>query len=532
MNELKNIGTDSLWFSITKQDLLNMSEEELKIVESFVEKYYRGRYRLYPKSLFHFIRDQKYEGDCVACVLIPLNEMIKRGILTTSVEEGKMYWYLYGEKLDPKTYEKLYKMNQETVKTLLEELGLKEFMNKFNISLSSVNSINLFTFEYGGLHFDVDYHHEYTPTPKLRVYTHPNISLVDNKLPNPPISIYIVVENPKVEDVYRIEKLVKELKSDIEQKINKISSWIKKNYRYSFSEEDVSIFGVVSVKNYEFDTYNLSISIYYKLDDRSSFTASVQFYTPHTINLTLSQVIKSRYLVNALREIDSSVIQIVKDAKEYTIRSDVTSSSVTFEFIGKYSVDPDLENLPDISKEIDTIMNMKTILNNIIEKKLDKIRDKEVIIYDESYSKGIDYYGTVDDFMKFINWRKDQSAEESILKVWLLKKYIAYCRRNVKSINPDLISLFISLAYLGGAPYDYTLEKINEGLDYVVKLARRGRLRIINNEMYLDGKKVEINPFDTNTSTFINMVTELISVLSSEEEEKSMEISKSKKISI
>ncbi|MEM1695149.1 MAG: hypothetical protein QXQ90_00975, partial [Desulfurococcaceae archaeon] len=61
MEGLKRGYVDSLWFSITKQELLIMSEEELEIVESFAKKYYRGQYRLHPKSFYHFIRDQKYE---------------------------------------------------------------------------------------------------------------------------------------------------------------------------------------------------------------------------------------------------------------------------------------------------------------------------------------------------------------------------------------------------------------------------------------------------------------------------------------
>jgi len=237
--------------------------------------------------------------------------------------------------------------------------------------------------------------------------------------------------------------------------------------------------------------------------------------------VSLSQTIGSQYLVNALNEIDANFVQAVEGEKEYIVRADRVARSVTFEFEGKYSVEPDLGELPDISGEVDAVMNMKSVLRDIIIKGLNKLRNEKVRLYTRYDYDVLDE--TVGDFMKFIGWGEDQSPEEAVLKVWLLRTYL----KDAKKVEPDIISLFISLAYLSGAPYDYVLEKVNGGLDYVVGLARRGRLRIVEDGVYLDGRKVELDPA---SSSLIKSVVELVAVLSSEEE-RSMKVVRSKKIS-
>ncbi|MEM4844365.1 MAG: hypothetical protein QXU08_08150 [Ignisphaera sp.] len=526
MEKLKSDSIDSLWFSITKRDLLTMSEEELEIVRNFAENYYRGRYRLQPKSFYHFIKDQKYEEDCTVVVDIPFEELVKRGILTTSVEEGKTYWYLYGEKLDPKIYWNLYKKDWGTFKTLLEDLGLEEFMNEFNIDSSPNTYMTLFSFEYGGLRFDVEYHHKNHPTPTLKVYTYAGTSTATEESSNSYIIIDITVKNPKVEDVYKVEKLIKELRSDIEQKIGRISDWINKSCRYSLSEENMRVSGSISVRDYKFYTYLLSIYASREVDNRTMFDVSVRYIIPYdsltqqdptadrNFTVIVSQTIKSQYLINALDAIDANFIQTVEGDKEYTIRANDSTKSVTFEFEGKYSVDPDLGNLPDISEDVDTIMNMKSALRDIINRGLDKIRNKKVQLYSKYSHKELDK--TVEDLIKFINWREDQTHEEAILKMWLLRTYLRFeGEQDMKRVAPDVVSLLISLAYLNGASYDYVLEKTNEGLDYIVGLIRRGKLRVTENEVYLNGKKIDLN---LTNNQFIKSVIEMAVVLATDDE--------------
>ncbi|MEM0226977.1 MAG: hypothetical protein QXF46_08900 [Thermofilaceae archaeon] len=98
MERLEYDYVDSLWITLTKQELLSMSSEELDLVKNFVKECHRGRYRVRPMSFEHFLSDQKYEEDCKVSAWIPLDELIARDILTVSEEDGKAYWYLYGRK--------------------------------------------------------------------------------------------------------------------------------------------------------------------------------------------------------------------------------------------------------------------------------------------------------------------------------------------------------------------------------------------------------------------------------------------------
>ncbi|MEM0106581.1 MAG: hypothetical protein QXX81_08645 [Zestosphaera sp.] len=263
----------------------------------------------------------------------------------------------------------------------------------------------------------------------------------------------------------------------------------------------------------------------HEVDGRTRFVMTVQYYAPQSLMVSMSQTIGSQYLVNALDEIDVSSIKTVDNGKEYVVRADRATRSVSFEFNGKYTVDPDLGKLPDISGEVDAVTDMKSILRDIINKGLEKMRNKKVRLYTRYNYSELDE--TVGDLIEIVDWRENQPPEEAVLKVWLLKTYLN-TEWGVKKVEPDVLSLFISLAYLSGAPYDYVLEKVNGGLDYVVGLARRDRLRIVEDGVYLDGRKVKLDPTSDN---LIKSVVELAAVLSSDKEGTVM-MGRSRKVSI
>ncbi|MEM1694253.1 MAG: hypothetical protein QW456_08590, partial [Ignisphaera sp.] len=439
---------------------------------------------------------------------IPLEELIKRGILTLNEENGKTYWYLYGEKLDPKTYENLYMSNQETFRTLLEELGIREFMDKFNISLTpALHPPKMFKFDYEGISFYIEYHHKYRPIPTL-VVDKSNIISSEDPLTNK-VSLTINIRNPKIDDVYRVEKLVKELKTDAETKINKLINWIKKNC--GSLDEEISFSGVIYITDYRFDTYLLSINGH-QFNRRTQFRVNVSYYYPQTLEVLLSRTITSQYLVNTLRLFDLRETISNLDNVEYWITIDTLDKSVTLRSKGRYVVDPNLENLPDISRDVNTIMNMNRILYELINNNLEEI--KNIKLEECSNYRCYETSIKIGDLMKIIDWNENQTPEEAVLKTWLLRVYLE-SKMHMRIVEPDILSVFISLAYLGGASYDYVLEKVNEGLDYVIELARRGRLKITENEIYLDGKKMNIKINDK----YIEPLIEIVNVLLSSEEE-------------
>jgi len=500
---------NDLYITLTKQEVLSMSREEIALAEEFAKEYHRKRYRLRPRSFKYFLSDPDYEENCTVTLWIPFEELIKRGILTLNEENGKTYWYLYGEKLDPKTYEKLYMRKREAFRTLLEELGMREFMDKFDIEPTpALHPPKLFSFDYHGLSFDMEYHHEYRPIPTL-VFDKGNIVGSENQYTEK-VSVKISVRNPRVDDVYKIENLVRELKTDVETKINKLINWIKKSC--NIRDEDISFHGDIQITDYKINTYLLSIDGHHQSDKRTRFNVDVYYIYPQTLDVSLSRTVISQYLVNTLRMFSLAELDTVVDNVEYRVSIDTLDKFVTLRSEGKYVVDPNLENLPDISRDVNTIMNMNKILYEFINKNLEEIKNIELKEYKEHR-----YYGTgikIEDLMNIVDWKANQTPEEAVLKTWLLRVYLE-SRLHIKIIEPDVLSIFISLAYLGGAPYEYLLDKANEGLDYVIKLAHRGRLRITENGIYLDGKKLNIKTNDK----YMELLMEIINVLLSNEEE-------------
>ncbi|MEM4535414.1 MAG: DUF499 domain-containing protein [Desulfurococcaceae archaeon] len=112
-----------------------------------------------------------------------------------------------------------------------------------------------------------------------------------------------------------------------------------------------------------------------------------------------------------------------------------------------------------------------------------------------------------------VGWREDQTVEEAILRIWMLKTILDNIWEPEK-VRPDIISILISLTYLKGAPHDFILDKVEKGIDYAVNLALRGRLKITEHDVYLDGKRFDINP---TKDSFINSVLYVIKFLTSSE---------------
>ncbi|MEM4620841.1 MAG: hypothetical protein QW607_11595 [Desulfurococcaceae archaeon] len=515
LNELKDTSssvlTGTISLTLTKRELLTMSKEELEFVKSFVDGY-RNEYRmLHPKSFEHFLNSNKYDENCTVVVKIPLEELINKGILTISENGLKAYWYLYGEKLDPKQYYRLYLKDQKTFKTLLEELGLSELINMFGIEPTPQNSLAIFKIKLD----DINLYAHYTSTNLSGLILSTLIQIngsVDTELPQDTlVDIRININNPMIEDILKVKDFVRSIRSDVKVKINKIVEWIKKNFEDRVGEMHINVSGAVFVKNFKFDIYTFHVKGQHKIDDNTIVAIDVQYNDPQELKISVSQTIESRYLIKALKDIDMKSMSFSDDGKEYVLDINTEDKTVSLRISKRFDVASDLENLPKALEEIDTIMNTKTILYDMIAKGLEKIKDMKPILYDRSGRKEMEK--TVRELLELVGWRNDQSVEEAILRIWMIKTIIDNLWEPEK-IKPDIVSILMSLTYLRGASHDYVLNNVKMGLDYAIKLALRGRLKITEHDVYLDGRRFDINP--TNHS-FIGSVLDAIKFLASSE---------------
>ncbi|MEM1831586.1 MAG: hypothetical protein QXJ97_08680 [Desulfurococcaceae archaeon] len=515
MNKLKDTTSDVLSnvlsLALTKRELLNMSSEELDLVKSFVIEYRGKRYALRPVPFEQFLTDEKYKEDYTALVRIPLEELIKRGILFIAEENGKPYWYLYGEKLDPKQYYRLYLKDRRVFRTLLEELGLAELIERFNVEPTPRDPLTIFTINIGKIKIEARY--TFSEQPNLLLSSRTNINgSTDPELPkSTSVEVLIDIRNPKVEDFLKVENIAKDIESDAKAKVIKIVNWFKKNVGDRINEADIEVSGIITVRNFEISTYTLTVKSRRDIDSISSLAIEVLYEAPQKLKMSVAQTIKSHHLVSTLRDVGVKSTSIADGGGEYTIDVNTKNKTVAFGFSKEYDVAPDLENLPDVSEVIDTVVNAKTILYDVVANGLKNIESKKLTVYVRDRREELDR--TVRGFLEEVGWREDQTVEEAILRIWMIKTILDNIWEPEK-VRPDIISILISLTYLKGAPHDFILDKVEKGIDYAVNLALRGRLKITEHDVYLDGKRFDINP---TKDSFIKSVLYAIKFLTSSE---------------
>ncbi|MEM1842714.1 MAG: hypothetical protein QXL19_10100 [Ignisphaera sp.] len=516
MDKLRGITSDVLSnvvsLALTKRELLNMSSEELDLVKSFVTGYCGKQYVLDPVPFEQFLSDEKYKEDYKAIVRIPLEELAKRGILFIAEENGKAYWYLYGEKLDPKQYYRLYLKDHRLFKTLLEELGLAKLIERFNIIEPTPNNpLTIFIINLGKTKIEARY--TFIESPKLLLT---NSTIIDGstdpELPkSTSVEVFINISNPKVEDFFKVENIAKDIELDAKEKIIKLVNWFKKNIGNRINEADIEVSGRITVRDSEIITYTLTVKSNHNIDSISKLAIKVLYEEPQKLKISVAQTITSHHLANALSDIGVKRTSIDVDDKEYKIDVNTDNGTVVFGFSKDYDVAPNLENLPDVSEVIDTVMNAKTILYDVVVNGLKNIENKKLTVYTVDERREPD--SIVRDFLEKIGWREDQTVEEAVLRIWMLETILDNMWM-LEKVSPNIISILISLTYLKGAPYDFILDKTEKGLDYVVNLALRGRLKITEHGVYLDGKRFDINP---TKDSFINLVLYVIKFLTARE---------------
>ncbi|MEM4787834.1 MAG: hypothetical protein QXV28_07645 [Ignisphaera sp.] len=534
--------SDYIDIVLTKKELLNMSKEEIDLIKnSTINGYYRLDYQIYsikPKSFDDFLENEKYEKNCIICFTLSLHDLIERNVLSIAEENGKAYWYLYGEKLDPKSYTSLYIRDQKTLKTLIEELNLNEIASKFIVEpLQSDDTIlkvttQRYTYYIGckekctELYLDLDTTHE-------EFLEYLNIKY--------PIAITFSTDNPSIEDIVAIEELIERIKLDMNTKISKIIEWLK-NSLESFNTKDMNLSGRILIMKRPYDEYYFNIEIKHIIDDLASLKISISYNVPIDFDAYLKQFhenkdiryvakrspylhielrydIKSLLLIHVLKKI-SSIEDIAPRENGYDLFIDRDINVFSYRFFENYDIDFDLNNLPDISAVESSILGIRKRLRELIANYLNEKRNEKVIIC--THKSNIELNKTVDDLIKLVDWRDNQSIDEAILKIWLLNSYLL-SHSNVIYVDPNIIPILIVLTYLDHGSYRYITHNLENGLEYVLNLSLRGRLKIKESGVYLDGKRIDI---DLAKDQYMKSLIEIIAISSSdiEREDKQSEI--------
>lgn len=514
-NHIRTYGYSTVTFSVDKKTLLTLSEEERKFIEEFVTGYYRSSYRLRPKDMDAFLSSQKYEDSCHVHVSIPMEKLIERGILRVVNEGGLQYWYIYDEKLPPVESYSIYRTNPETLRTLIIELGLGDFLTAYDVKMSN-DMFTLFYVESGGLSYSVSLWSR-TPVARLEKV----VRLIDVPKGGEPevgnvIHVIIRVENPKVDDIPRMGRMYADLAEDAKRKVKSLLTWIGSYLDTGAdSMNDAFVSGSIDVTNYAVKNYHISIEINRTVDDMTKFTARLIYTYPDTLEVMLRQSIGSEYLVRALHSLElGSISWSLEGSKDATFALDIDlfRRSTELTFNGRYRVDPGLLTLPDIAPAYEIVRNMKDVLREALFERVKKGEHERVYV-SGTHSYTLDY--SLKELFDTVGWRVGQSREEAVIKTWLVKVLAEGDSTRDVTIKPDVVATAYALAYLDGIPYSYLLEKVRSGFEYMVDLSRRGRLKISDKGVSIDGKPTGINVSDQH----IREVLETVLLLTGEPED-------------
>lgn len=520
MSYLKKVVTEQIrkykygtvFFSITKGELRTLPEEEKKILEPYIGGYYRGRNKLRPKSMADFIKQSKYEDHCRAEVLIPMDALVNLGILRVVEEGGLSYWYLYDEKLSPREYYNIYELRDDTFRTLITELGLEEFTKQFKTEKGNMNT--LLVIDYGGLKYRLDYWTMTKTTLTVDTYIDYRTGSVTDTSDDNTIHAYIYVSYPEVNDVIKIKKTLDDLSADVKNKVEKIMSWLDSYLRAHLpvgKQYTFHISGSIEVSNYNIKYYRVEVKTFVELDSKSRLAVTAEYKFPDSLFVKIERSIGSEYLTKALLSLRmSGAIWHEKTDGEakYILEADKFRRSSTLRYIGEFKVQHDLGNLPDIGRQFNVVFNMKSILNRAMLEEVMNM-NQNILIEDDRYTTSLDL--TPRKIFEIVGWREGQSAEESVMKVWLIRVLTERHASHRSKIKPDVVSIAYSLAYLGGAPYDYVMDRVKRGLEYIIELVMKGRMKIRESGVYIDGAPTGI---DMNNK-YVRKIVELLTLLTS-----------------
>lgn len=502
---VKTYGYSRVTFDLTKDELRSLSDEERKFVEEFNDGFYRDRYRLRPESLDHFLRSPKYEGSCYVSVSIPFESLVEKGIVRTVKEGDLTYWYIYEEKLDPASYYSIYKLDPETFRTLLVTLGLAEFLDRFELKRTDVSSFTLFTLDHGDLTYRVDIWSR-SATMYVSTKVIPLERAAQDHLNE--VTVWFKVDDPKVEDVFKVEKRFRELADDVKERVRKIVSWIDSYVGIDPSNDAIAVSGYVDVVNYSLEKYTLSVLVHKELK-RSSLEFEVDYTHPDAIEVRMRHSFGSQFLVRALQDVGLSGGTWNASVGSYGLKIDEFRRDVTVSYTGRFA-NISVDRLPDVSDQYHLVKHADEFLRRSIQEGMQQMAQSVIEVKGRYTSTTLDF--TVKDLFNAVGWRSDQTVEEMIVKTWLIRLLALGDTTKDASVSPDVVSIANALVFLSDAPYEYVLEKSRNGFEYALNLIRRGRMKVTGQGVFIDGKPTGIDA----ENKYVRIVLEVLAALSNE----------------
>lgn len=479
-----------LFIVLKKADLKKLSADDIAFLSKYVSDFYRGRYKIRPKSLYHFVSDKKYEEEDEAYFTIPLPDLISAGVLTRRDEGGFSHWTLDGEVLDPKSFVSLYKLDQKLHRTLHSAYGWLDIYDRFADLIeqnrtSIIGSTDYISrFEYRDTLFELKYNGV--------MYVNKTIKLAEGGQ----VRVWMNINRPTARDVDRAveyleytEHLVGEIIENMKELVKRSTGHVLADNEFSgfveienFSLKEVDIDTHVTLKKTERDSIDLDIKYrfdkrgyeVYRGEDKSSYPRGV-------ITVILGGSITSLYVYKLFSDLLKSEVVRRVLPEDFWISVDRADKVVRLVYEGVYHVDEPT----DFAKAFTIIRNFKDVMAIVGEELLNASKNITVAV-EERY--GHTNIGTVGDILSKIKWRRPLDKDELVLKILALRLLEKRSRdRNERVfLSPPLADYLIGLSVLYGFDQDSLTEKFNDPLETLIEFVNRGMLKIEKvNDMYV-----------------------------------------------
>lgn len=463
----------SIYVEVTKHECLQMTDEEKEFIGNKIVKYRRDTNVLRPKSFVHFLSDSKYSGTDTILLSLDFEELMSKGVIKIREVDGFKYLFVGDELVDPKKYYILYKENTELLPSLFKGHDYLDFWDKFRHLMQPDHRVGTLTsLSYDGIHFTL-----YPELLEAQFFSYRNESETPVH-----IDIHVTKKRPSADDVYKIAALIKELVSDVIRRSTNLAENVFKETGYATSLDKVSAF--IDVNDYKVENYYIRLSDTLEFG-RKTISRSLTYYVNSgKMFVELKGEYSSQFLTHALYPLGPRDVEVGDE--KYTFLIDRSSRRVGLKFYKVFNVTE--ESVP-ISSNFKVVFNLETILTNLLNERIEEIRDTQIVSFDRYGRYSLEH--TYDTLARRLDWSSDQTYDETIIKLICLKLILP------REHEPNVFDIFVSQAILRGFSQDKLMEKVNEPLDTLISYFKKGRIKLVEKDneyrFFMDGKPMKID---------------------------------------
>jgi len=489
-----------IYINIPKAGMKGFNNSDIEFLSSRINDFRRGRLKLRPKSLEHFLSSKKYEDDDEVRATVYIQDLIEIGELRKVDINGFKYWEFHGELLDPKEYTNMYKLDEDVYRTLFKEIGLLEIYDKFKDEiLKNVNSVLnssyvIARFSYEGVNFDIE---------SKKFYARKTIFESTNR-PFNTVSVWLEVNNPKSDDVFKAVEYMKYTELLLVEALDNVKSIIERST--GLTVEGDNLYGEVHVKDYRIEKFETKGRAMMNIGRTTLEVEAVNEYDRHkreyphnslqaivfpraTTSVTITATEKSYYLyelmdigAGLLDKPDNVFVSLNRSDKEVVLQ--IYNELPVYTFI--YARRP-----------FEVAKDFKGILSDLSDDILEALRDKTVKVKDRNgYSYSEVTVGKVGELLDKIGWKNVKDFDEAVLKLIALRLYVKL--KDGVDIRDAILPIYdylVANAITKGMDQDLLTEKVNDPMETVLDFIEKGKIKLAKvdgaTKIYFKGKPLE-----------------------------------------